>query len=94
MCWGARRREEAVLARRGPRNGVRSRKHRPRKIGGGTGETPSTPASRARFHETQIKDDHRLEHDTYPVLKLVDGQIKRVDEAGADRAQHALARRL
>src|SRR5712675_1653523 len=35
---------------------------------------------KGRFHETQIKDDHRLESDTYPVLKLVDGQIKRVDE--------------
>ena len=35
---------------------------------------------KGRFHETQIKDDHRLQNDTYPVLKLVDGQIKRVDE--------------
>ncbi len=35
---------------------------------------------KGRFHETQIKDDHRLENDTYPVLKLVDGEIKRVDE--------------
>jgi benzoyl-CoA 2,3-dioxygenase component B len=35
---------------------------------------------KGRYHETQIKDDHRLQHDTYPVLKLVDGQIKRVDE--------------
>jgi benzoyl-CoA 2,3-dioxygenase component B len=35
---------------------------------------------KGRYHETQIKDDHRLERDTYPVLKLVDGQIKRVDE--------------
>ena len=35
---------------------------------------------KGRYHETQIKDDHRLEHDTYPVLKLVDGEIKRVDE--------------
>ena len=35
---------------------------------------------KGRFHETQIKDDHRLENDTYPVLKLVNGEIKRVDE--------------
>src|SRR5512141_2171579 len=35
---------------------------------------------KGRYHETQIKDDHRLEHDTYPVLKLVNGEIKRVDE--------------
>ena len=38
------------------------------------------PASRAAIHETQIDDDHRLQNDTYPVLKLVDGEIKRVDE--------------
>src|ERR1700738_1075320 len=35
---------------------------------------------KGRYHETQIKDDHRLEKDTYPVLKLVGGEIKRVDE--------------
>ena len=35
---------------------------------------------KGRYHETQIKDDHRLQNDTYPVLKLVDGQIKLVDE--------------
>jgi benzoyl-CoA 2,3-dioxygenase component B len=35
---------------------------------------------KGRYHETQIKDDHRLQHDTYPVLKLVDGRIRRVDE--------------
>jgi benzoyl-CoA 2,3-dioxygenase component B len=35
---------------------------------------------KGRYHETQIKDDHRLEKDTYPVLKLVNGEIKRVDE--------------
>ncbi len=35
---------------------------------------------KGRYHETQIKDDHRLQNDTYPVLKLVDGEIKRVDE--------------
>jgi benzoyl-CoA 2,3-epoxidase subunit B len=35
---------------------------------------------KGRFQETRIEDDHRLEHSTYPVLKFVDGEIKRVDE--------------
>src|SRR6201995_342458 len=35
---------------------------------------------KGRYHETQIEDDHRLQSSTYPVLKLVDGLIKRVDE--------------
>jgi len=35
---------------------------------------------KGRFQETRIDDDHRLENATYPVLKLVDGQIKRLDE--------------
>jgi benzoyl-CoA 2,3-dioxygenase component B len=35
---------------------------------------------KGRYLETQIKDDHKLEHATYPVLKLVNGEIKRVDE--------------
>jgi benzoyl-CoA 2,3-dioxygenase component B len=35
---------------------------------------------KGRFMETKIEDDHRLEHTTYPVLKMVDGAIKRVDE--------------
>jgi benzoyl-CoA 2,3-dioxygenase component B len=35
---------------------------------------------KGRFQETKIEDDHKLEHATYPVLKLVDGEIKRVDE--------------
>jgi benzoyl-CoA 2,3-dioxygenase component B len=35
---------------------------------------------KGRFQETKIEDDHRLENSTYPVLKLVEGQIKRVDE--------------
>jgi benzoyl-CoA 2,3-dioxygenase component B len=35
---------------------------------------------KGRFHETKIADDHRLENAVYPVLKLVDGEIKRVDE--------------
>ena len=38
------------------------------------------PAIKGRYRETQIDDDHRLKNDTYPVLKLVDGEIKRVDE--------------
>src|SRR5690242_482350 len=35
---------------------------------------------KGRFQETKIEDDHKLESSTYPVLKLVDGVIKRVDE--------------
>jgi benzoyl-CoA 2,3-dioxygenase component B len=35
---------------------------------------------KGRFHETRIDDDHRLESATYPVLKLVGGEIRRVDE--------------
>jgi benzoyl-CoA 2,3-epoxidase subunit B len=35
---------------------------------------------KGRYRETQIDDDHRLEHATYPVLKLVDGKIVKVDE--------------
>jgi benzoyl-CoA 2,3-dioxygenase component B len=35
---------------------------------------------KGRYHETQIEDDHRLENATYPVLKLVNGAIKKVDE--------------
>src|ERR1700687_5877003 len=35
---------------------------------------------KGRYHETQIKDDHRLQNATFPVLKLVNGEIKRVDE--------------
>src|SRR6201995_2222851 len=35
---------------------------------------------KGRYRETQIEDDHRLQGDTYPVLKLVNGEIKRVDE--------------
>jgi benzoyl-CoA 2,3-dioxygenase component B len=35
---------------------------------------------KGRYHETQIQDDHRLHSDTYPVLKLVDGKVTRVDE--------------
>ncbi len=35
---------------------------------------------KGRFQETRIQDDHRLEKDIYPVLKLVNGVIKLVDE--------------
>jgi benzoyl-CoA 2,3-dioxygenase component B len=35
---------------------------------------------KGRFQETKIEDDHKLENSTYPVLKFVDGEIKRVDE--------------
>jgi benzoyl-CoA 2,3-dioxygenase component B len=35
---------------------------------------------KGRFRETSIQDDHRLTEATYPVLKLVDGEIKLVEE--------------
>jgi benzoyl-CoA 2,3-dioxygenase component B len=35
---------------------------------------------KGRFREAALDDDHRLESATYPVLKLVGGEIKRVDE--------------
>jgi benzoyl-CoA 2,3-epoxidase subunit B len=35
---------------------------------------------KGRFHESRIDDDHRLENATYPVLKFVGGEVKRVDE--------------
>ena len=35
---------------------------------------------KGRFQETKIPDDHRLTAGTYPVAKLVDGEIKLVDE--------------
>jgi benzoyl-CoA 2,3-epoxidase subunit B len=35
---------------------------------------------KGRYHETQIEDDHRLETATYPVLKMVNGAITKVDE--------------
>src|SRR6187200_698920 len=35
---------------------------------------------KGRYQETRIQDDHRLTSDIYPVLKMVDGEIKRVDE--------------
>jgi benzoyl-CoA 2,3-dioxygenase component B len=39
-----------------------------------------TAGLKGRFQETKIQDDHKLESATYPVLKLIDGEIKRVDE--------------
>ena len=39
-----------------------------------------TAGLKGRFQETKIDDDHQLEHATYPVLKFVDGEIKRIDE--------------
>ena len=38
------------------------------------------PASRAASRRPASTDDHRLTNDIYPVLKIVDGEIKRVDE--------------
>ncbi len=35
---------------------------------------------KGRYRETKIDDDHQLGNDTYPVLKLVDGVCKVVDE--------------
>ncbi len=35
---------------------------------------------KGRFQENRLKDDHQLQNDVYPVLKFVDGEIKRVDE--------------
>jgi benzoyl-CoA 2,3-dioxygenase component B len=33
---------------------------------------------KARYHEERIDDDHQLRDDTYPVMKLVDGELKQV----------------
>lgn len=35
---------------------------------------------KGRYHETQIEDDHQLKDSTYPVLRMIDGEAKRVDE--------------
>src|SRR5258707_330652 len=35
---------------------------------------------KGRFQEHRLQDDHQLENDVYPVLKLIGGQIQRVDE--------------
>ena len=34
---------------------------------------------KGRFREERLKDDHQLESGTYPVLRLIDGQIKNED---------------
>jgi benzoyl-CoA 2,3-dioxygenase component B len=34
---------------------------------------------KGRYHEERIDDDHRLRDDSYPVMKLVDGELKLVD---------------
>jgi benzoyl-CoA 2,3-dioxygenase component B len=36
---------------------------------------------KGRYREDRIKDDHQLERDTYPVLRLVDGKIQNQDAA-------------
>jgi benzoyl-CoA 2,3-epoxidase subunit B len=35
---------------------------------------------KGRFQEHRLQDDHQLQSDIYPVLKLINGEIKRVDE--------------
>jgi benzoyl-CoA 2,3-epoxidase subunit B len=35
---------------------------------------------KGRYQENRLQDDHQLQNDVYPVLKMVDGDIKRVDE--------------
>src|ERR1700744_5859509 len=35
---------------------------------------------KGRYHETQIDDDHQLKNSPYPVLRLINGEAKRVDE--------------
>ena len=49
---------------------------------------------KGRYKETQIDDDHQLKNATYPVLKLVDGVIKRVDEPALTALNMPAARRL
>ncbi|MGH8915085.1 MAG: benzoyl-CoA 2,3-epoxidase subunit BoxB, partial [Acidimicrobiia bacterium] len=34
---------------------------------------------KGRFHEDRLDDDHRLVGDTYPVMKVVDGELRQVD---------------
>jgi benzoyl-CoA 2,3-dioxygenase component B len=34
---------------------------------------------KGRYHEDRIDDDHRLRDATYPVMKLVDGELRQVD---------------
>jgi benzoyl-CoA 2,3-dioxygenase component B len=33
---------------------------------------------KGRFHEDRLEDDHRLVDDTYPVMKVVDGELRQV----------------
>jgi benzoyl-CoA 2,3-dioxygenase component B len=40
-----------------------------------------TAGIKGRFQETKIEDDHKLVGATYPVLKLIDGEAKLVDES-------------
>ena len=35
---------------------------------------------KGRFQENRLKDDHQLENDDYPVIKLINGEIKSVQE--------------
>ena len=37
------------------------------------------PGVKGRFHEDRLEDDHRLVDDTYPVMKVVDGELRQVD---------------
>jgi benzoyl-CoA 2,3-dioxygenase component B len=34
---------------------------------------------KGRCHEDKLRDDHQLHHDTYPVMKLVDGELRLVE---------------
>jgi benzoyl-CoA 2,3-dioxygenase component B len=34
---------------------------------------------KGRYHEDRLEDDHRLVDDTYPVMKVVDGELRQVD---------------
>jgi len=34
---------------------------------------------KGRFHEDQLEDDHQLHNDSYPVTKIVDGELRQVD---------------
>src|SRR5262249_17183044 len=45
-----------------------------------TAATAFNATLKGRFKEPKIEDAHKPENSTYPVLKLVDGEIKRVDE--------------
>jgi benzoyl-CoA 2,3-dioxygenase component B len=49
---------------------------------------------KGRYTETRSTDDHQLKNSTYPVLKLVDGEIKLVDEPALTALNMRPARRL